>query len=162
MKLCIFAWSIATTGIWKSYPRVTVTVGRGPSRCAVRHLAQDCWRFAEAVGASLFLPLAVSVLQLQPEPFKLCSHEGRDSLQPLPVVRGQAYPHQTEQPLHLPSPCQPVLHRPGQRPGHADPSIRENTTYWLSAIPMAAMSSLSAADTTSGSARSMSSIVTSI
>lgn len=49
MKLCIFAWSIATTGIWKSYPRVTVTVGRGPSRCAVRHLAQDCWRFAEAV-----------------------------------------------------------------------------------------------------------------
>lgn len=41
MKLCIFAWSIATTGIWKSYPRVTVTVGRGPSRCAVRHLAQD-------------------------------------------------------------------------------------------------------------------------
>lgn len=97
-----------------------------------------------------------------PEPFKLCSHEGRDSLQPLPVVRGQAYPHPAEQPLHLPSPCQPVLHRPGQRPGHADLSIRENTTYWLSAIPMAAMSSLSAADTTSGPARSMSSIVTSI
>lgn len=97
-----------------------------------------------------------------PEPFKLCSHEGRDSLQPLPVVRGQAYPHQTEQPLHLPSPCQPVLHRPGQRPGYADLSIREDTTYWLSPIPMAAMSSLSAADTTSGPARSMSSIVTSI
>ena len=38
----------------------------------------------------------------------------------------------------------------------------EDTTYWLSAIPMAAMSSLSAAGTTSGPARSMSSIVTSI
>lgn len=68
MKLCIFAWSIATTGIWKSYPRVTVTVGRGPSRCAVRHPAQDCWRCAVAMGASLFLPLAVSVLPLQPNP----------------------------------------------------------------------------------------------
>ena len=120
------------------------------------------WRFAEAVGASLFLPLAVRSYSYSPEPFKLCSHEGRDSLQPLPVVRGQAYPHQTEQPLHLLSPCQPVLHRPGQRPGHADLSIREDTTYWLYAIPMAAMSSLSAADTTSGPARSMSSIVTSI
>lgn len=162
MKLCIFAWSIVTTGIWKSYSRVTVTVGRGPSRCAVRHLAQDCWRFAEAVGASLFLPLAVSVLQLQPRTLQVMFPRRGDSIQPLPVVRGQAYPHQTEQPLHLPSPCQSVLHRPGQRPGHADLSIRENTTYWLSAIPMAAMSSLSAADTTSGPARSMSSIVTSI
>lgn len=113
-------------------------------------------------GCIAFLAACCFGLTATAEPFKLCSHEGRDSLQPLPVVRGQAYPHPTEQPLHLPSPCQPVLHRPGQRPGHADLSIRENTTYWLSAIPMAAMSSLSAADTTSGPARSMSSIVTSI
>lgn len=162
MKLCIFAWSIATTGIWKSYPRVTVTVGRGPSRCAVRHLAQDCWRLPRLWVHRFSCRLLFRSYSYSPEAFKLCSHEGRDSLQPLPVVRGQAYPHQTEQPLHLPSPCQPVLHRPGQRPGHADLSIREDTTYWLSAIPMAAMSSLSAADTTSGPARSMSSIVTSI
>lgn len=76
MKLCIFAWSIATTGIWKSYPRVTVTVGRGPSRCAVRHPAQ-------VVGASPRLwvhrfscRLLFRSYRYSPEPFKLCPTKG--------------------------------------------------------------------------------------
>lgn len=133
-----------------------------PVQMRVRHLAQDFGASPRLWVHRFSCRLLFRSYSYSPEPFMLCSHEGRDSLQPLPVVRGQAYPHQTEQPLHLPSPCQPVLHRPGQRPGHADLSIREDTTYWLSAIPMAAMSSLSAADTTSGPARSMSSIVTSI